>query len=464
VIRYFFLVAFVAASAHAERTADYAAGVPIVPEGPQPFQKVEVPAVVYEGAVRPGLADVRVFNADGELVPFAWLPRPAAVRERPPSVVLPSFPLYVDRERRDVAGLALHVVRNAAGTTVDIKSADETPAARQELGGYVLDASELSAPLNALMFALPETAAAPTMHLRVDSSDDLASWRSMMPDATLVNLEYAGRRLTRNRVEIPPTKAKYLRLSWTVGQPVIEFTSISGEFAERVVEAPRQWREAPGTPVADRAGEFEYDLGGAFPVDRIDINLAEPNSIAPAEILARAATTEPWQPVASTVFYRLREPGGDVTSAPVTLAGGERRYWLLRFDPRSGVSARVAPQLRAGWQPAELVFAARGSPPFTLAYGNRVASPGTLPIATLVPGYESGKGLPANVGVARVGQTIALGGPARLREPPDVKRWMLWASLALGAVVLGWMAWRLSREMGPAPDGHATRDAAPPPD
>ena len=45
--------------------------------------------------------------------------------------------------------------------------------------------------------------------------------------------------------------------------------------------------------------------------------------------------------------------------------------------------------------------------------------------------------------------------------PPDVKRWMLWASLALGAVVLGWMAWRLSRELAATPergDADSTRD------
>lgn len=451
-IRHLFLFVLVASSAHAEQSADYAAGMLILPAGAGPFQRVVVPAAIYEGVVRPGLADLRVFNADGELVPFAWLPRPAALRERPPAAALPHFPLYVDRGRRDVDGLALHVVRNAAGTTIDITSDDASSALGHEQGGYVLDASTLSEPLSALEFALPESAGAPTMHLRVDASDDLASWRGVASDATLVNLEYAGRRLVRNRIEIPPTKAKFLRISWTVGRPVIEFTSVSGEFAERVVEAPRQWRDASGTPVADRTGEFEYDLGGPFPVDRIDINLAEVNSIVPAEIFARASATEQWQSVASTVFYRLREPGGDVASVPVPVAGGERRFWLLRFDPRSGASARVAPLLRAGWQPAELVFAARGSPPFTLAYGNRVAVPGALPIATLVPGYNSAKGLPPGVGAALVGQAITLGGPNRLREPPDVKRWMLWTSLAIGAVVLGWMAWRLSREMGPTPD------------
>ena len=447
------LVAFVATVAHAERPADYASGIALVSTGSMPFQRVAVPAAVYERAVRPDLADLRIFNADAEVVPYAWLPRAADARARADAIALPLFPLYVDRNRRDLSGLVLHVVRDAAGTAVDIRSDDEAPAVASErlLAGFVLDASALTEALSALVFTLPASVGAPTMHLRVDASDDLASWRPVASDAVLVDLEYGGRRLVRDRIEIPPTRAKYLRLSWASGQPVIDFTAVSGEAAERVVESPRQWRVAAGSPVPEHEGEFEYDLGGAFPVDRIDVGLAEPNSVVPTQILARASLAEAWQTVTSTVFYRLREQDGEVTNAPAPVIGGARRYWLLRFDARSGVSAHTAPSLRAGWQPADIVFANRGTPPFTLAYGNYTASPGALPIATLVPGYDAVKGLPSGVGTASVGPAMELGGPDRLRAPTDVKRWMLWASLVLGALVLGWMAWRLSREMGAAP-------------
>jgi len=457
------LVALVATGAHAERPSEYASGIPVMPVGSMPFQRVAVPATVYEGAARPDLADLRVFNADAEVVPYAWLPRAADTHARADAIALPLYPLYVDRDRRDVSGLVLHVVRDASGTAVDIRSDDAAPAAASAttLAGFVLDASALTEALNALVFTLPASVGAATMHLRIDAGDDLASWRPVTTDAVLVDLEYGGRRLVRDRVEIPPTRAKYLRLSWMPGQPVIDFTAVSGEAAARIVEAPRQWRIAAGTPVPDHEGEFDYDLGGAYPVDRIDVSLADPNSVVPTQILARASPTEPWQSVNSTVFYRLRQPEGEVTSVPVPVIGGARRYWLLRFDPRSGASARTAPPLRGGWQPAEIVFANRGAPPFTLAYGNRTAGPGALPIATLVPGYDAVKGLPAGVGVASIGPAMELGGPDRLRTPPDVKRWILWASLVLGALVLGWMAWRLSREMGAAP---APRDAETPPE
>ena len=372
------------------------------------------------------------------------------------------FPLHVDRYRQNATGLALSVTRNAAGTTVSVNAADGEPAPGKVLGGYVLDTSALDEPLVALTFALPETTGATTMRFAIDASDDLAVWRNVSTDATLVSIEYAGQRLTRNRVEFAPIKAKFLRLSWAAARPVIEFGAVSGEYGERTVDTPRQWRGATGTRVADHEGDFEYDLGGAFPVDRIVVDLATPNSIVPATLSARSRPTEPWQFAGSTVFYRLAQQSGDITSPPFLVAGNERRYWLLHVDPRSGATGQAPPPLRAGWQPQEIVFAARGPAPFTLAYGNLAASAGALPISTLVPGYDSMRELPASVATAAIAAgapQIVLGGPERLQKPPDVKRWVLWAALVLGVLVLGWMAWRLSREMAAtAPD----EDAKPP--
>ena len=430
-----------------------------------------LPAAAYEGVRHRDLADLRVFNADGGLLPFAFVPRAPIARERPQPVSLPMFPLYVDRDRRDIDGLALTVVRNAAGTTVSVNAADAEPSPNRVLGGYVLDASAQDNALAALVFDLPATSGVTTMRLRIDASDDLVTWRSLASDATLVDLQHAAQRLTRDRIELPATKAKYLRLSWRPGTPVIDFRAVKGEFGERPVEVVREWRPVSGTKVADREGDYEYDLGGPFPIDRVAVDLAAPNSIVPASLFARNAAAEPWQPVATTVFYRLApasqagspqaalpQAAGDVVSPPVTVDGGGRRYWLLRIDPRSGVGGTAAPPMRMGWRPQEIIFAARGPGPFMLAFGKHAATPGALPMATLVPDYDSTRALPANLAKGQAGERVALGGEARLQKPPDVKRWTLWAALVLGALVLGWMAWRLSRDMSAKA---ATEDSGP---
>ena len=111
-----------------------------------------------------------------------------------------------------------------------------------------------------------------------------------------------------------------------------------------------------------------------------------------------------------------------------------------------------------------MVFAARGSPPFTLAYGNRSAQAGALPIESLIPGYREDAGASvraAKTGVQQVVNVQAasaqpqkeLGGQARLQEQVDWKRWSLWGVLGLGVLVLGVMAWRLVKQLGSATAG-----------
>jgi hypothetical protein len=465
------LLALLPAAAHAEAPAGYAYGLAIDTPAGIAFARVPLPPAVYEGTTHRDLADMRVFNADGEVVPYAFVPR-AAQSVPLARVPLHMFPLYVSRERGSVDGLALSVVRNAGGTTISVAPRDADASQERVLGGYVLDASEREDPVVALTFDMPAASAAASMRVRIDASDDLVDWRTIRHDATLVLLEHGGQRLVRNRVDVSPTKAKYLRLSWTAGRPVIEFTGVTGEFGSRALEPLREWRTANGTRVPDREGEYEYDLGGAFPVDRVGVDLAAPNSIVPAALFARNASTEPWQAAGATVFYRIAQPpaeatgaasgvalpAADVTSPPFAVDGRARRYWMLRLDPRAGVSGPEAPVLRVGWQVQEIVFAARGRGPFVLAFGKYDATPGALPVETLIPDYATRRALPETVVAARTAARVDLGGATRLQKPTDTKRWMLWSTLVLGALVLGWMAWRLSREMAKA-DGVKTGGA-----
>ncbi|MCC6196743.1 MAG: DUF3999 domain-containing protein [Burkholderiales bacterium] len=445
-------VALVAVTAHAEEPSDYAFGVPVAAAAGATYLRVALPPAVYEGVVSRDLADLRVFNAAGEVVPFALVPQASPARERPPPIALPMFPLYADRDRPGVEGINLTVVRNAAGTIVSFDASDAGNAPGRTLVGYVLDASAQDEPLVSLTFALPDRSNASSMRMRIDAGDDLAAWRTVDRDATLVNLVHDGQRLTRDRVDFAPTKAKYLRLSWTPGRPVIEFTAVTGERGERMVEPPREWRAVAGTPVKDRPGDYEYDLGGAFPVDRIAVDLTVPNSIVPVSVFARRAPAEAWLTMGTTVFYRLAQPdGGDVASAPFAVTGDGRRYWLIRVDSRAGVAGGTMPA-RFGWRPQEIVFAARGAGPFTLAFGRFDATRGALPIETLVPDYaRAGMASLANVALAQAGSRVVLGGPERAQKAADVMRWALWAALVAGVLVLGWMAWRLVRDMSAKP-------------
>ena len=439
-------MAVAALTAHAEAPADFAYRVPLVSEGDSPFFRVELPGPVYEGAVRSDLGDIRVFNGEGTPVAFAFMPRAAPGREAGAAVELPIFPLRAESARQDLGDLAITVRRTPAGTTVDLVTRDGKAVAAERLAGYLVDASEAKEPFAALTMSLPPSANT-TTRVRVDASDDLVSWRTLVAGAPLLALEFGGRRLTRDRIELPSTTAKFLRVTFEPGQAAPEFASVRGEAADRAVEAPRQWREATGTPVRDQPGAFEFDLGGRFPVDRVTLLLPEQNTVAPTQLFVRAAAADEWHPVASTVFYRLRQDGGEATNAPVAINAGEYRYWKASVDPKAGGMGAQAPQLSFGWYPGIIVFAARGKGPFELAYGSARVNPRALSIETLVPGYDRVKRTTASFPLARTGAVNAVPESAALKEPIDAKRWILWGSLVVAAAVLGWMAFSLSRQM-----------------
>ena len=363
---------------------------------------------------------------------------------------VPIFPLRVEQPDTDLNGLALSVSRTAAGTTLNLTARDGRPIVGERLAGYVLETSALEEPIAAMVLAWTPPAHGLTTRVRVEAGDDLANWRTLAGDAPLVDLEYAGHHLTRDRIELPPTKAKYLRLSWAPGQPPLELTAARVEAGERVIEAPRRWTEATGTPIAGHDGDYEFDLKGAFPIDRIGIDLPEINSVVPAQLYVRATAQEPWRPVAALVVYRLRQADAEVASSPTVVNSGNMRYWMLRVDPNSGGLGSGRPRIRAGWLPQELVFAARGGAPFTIAYGSSTAAPSALPIATLVPGYGTASAFSIGAATVQAGASTPLGGPDRLRKRVDGKRLLLWATLVLGVALLGWMAWRLSRQLAAA--------------
>jgi hypothetical protein len=451
--------------AHADAPR-FAWHAPLAIDGTHAFYRVELPANVYEGVVRSDLADVRVRNGDGEPVPFAFVPVPSADRERAPAADLPLFPLYVDRDARDLADLAITMRRDASGTRIDLATRDGRPVTGQRLAGYLIDAGERHAPLAALTLVTSDTSKVDT-RVRIEASDDLATWRSLVSAAPLLALEFRGRHLVRDRVELPAVAARYLRVAFVPAAHAVEIASARGEAAPRVVEPARQWRKAAGTADARHPGEYLFDVGGYFPVDRVTLDLPDLNAVAPAVLSAawpvatpsRGAPDDAWRHVVTSVFYRLRQDDGETTNVPVSVPTTAARRWKVRIDPSTGALGGTPPSLSVGYVPRTLVFAARGTLPFELAWGSAKATAAALPIATLVPAFDA-RTTPATFGVASVGAAPAAPAFDALREPPDVKRWLLWTALAVATMVLGWMAFGLLREMRAPPSGD--RDAEPP--
>jgi hypothetical protein len=353
----------------------------------------------------------------------------------------------------------VRIQRQGDRTVLDLRAPDGKRASGPKLIGYLADTSAIDKPLRAIVIELAPGMDNLIAKATVEASDDLRQWQTLARDAAIVRFESNGQRLEQLRIEFPARKAKYVRFSWPAADRALELRSMAVEPGAPIVEAERKWKQIVAAPVKGKAGEHEIDFGGQFPVDRIRVTLPQPNTVASIELLSRAKPESPWRPVTTTVVYRLNHAGEEAKSPDITVATNADRYWLLRIDQRGGGIGSDAPTLHVGWVPHRLVFAARGAPPFLVAYGSRDAKPAAYPIATLVPGYRDDETL--EIDTVRVGASVpklalargataeprALAGDGVLRERIDWKRWTLWASLVLGVLLLGWMALHLGRQI-----------------
>jgi Protein of unknown function (DUF3999) len=444
------LLAFGGAYA-AERPEEFAYGIPIHADAQDALYEIEIPAVVYRGATRTDLGDIRVFNGQGEVVPHALRPRALTSTERAPAVNLPVFPLYGEASDR-LEDLNVRIEKRSDGTIVSIRGQAKTSAAK--LRGYLLDASALKRAVRALSFDWQSGADGFVSRIRVEGSDDLSAWTKVADGAALVRLSFGGHQLQQNRVELHAAKFKYLRVSWPENHSPVESLTVLAEPAAGVISARRVWQNVAGETVTGKAGEYRYDLGGPFPFDRLRVELPQVNSLVRLQVLARQKTNGDWQPVTDATAYRLRDRDAEVTSPEIAVISHGERYWLLRIDQKGGGLGTGMPVISVGWVPQKLVFAARGAGPFQLAYGNVGAKSVGYSIDSLIPGYKTDAEF--RVKAASLGEQVTLAGPARLRAPMDYKKWALWGSLILGVLVLGWMAYRLVRQVSNAGAEHTT--------
>ena len=438
------VAACLALNALAEGPSGFASSAPLTPSGGDALQRFALPLEAYRDARR-DLADVRVFNGRGEPVPIARAAEPETAREALRFVELPRF--AVTGRSAEIASAAQVTVRTEDGTLVAVHG---KRALRQAVPvAWLLDASQLKEPLGALVLDWDARPGSEVVRVTVEASDDLQAWRHA-GTAALVRLAQGGHQLEQPRVAIFTSKARYYRVTWSGA--AFALRGAQGEIV-RAVQAPERALARAQGAAGPKAGEFTYDLGARLPVEAVRVVPAEPNSVATFTLLARDTPGGDWRAVRTAVFYRLTRDGVEVESGPVEIGRMPAREWMVRVDPQSGGIGTAPPALEARWRRDEVVFVARGEAPFRLAFGDPDAKPAWVSVASLVPGYKRGDEArlsEAAVGPVQSGKVRTSGWPAWAANLGP-RKLALWAVLLGAVAMLGFMAWRLTKQGGDGP-------------
>jgi hypothetical protein len=441
-------------AALAAKPADYAQGIALQPVPGRPLQELAIPDAVYAGVLRTDLGDLRVFNAAGIAVPHALcapLPAPPPeVREQG----LPLFPLQAPPQPA-ASGLSVDV-RTADGAEVQIRDGEGAlkavpPATAAQ--AYVIDARAVNAPLQALRVRWQSPDGASEVHVRVEASEDLDQWRSVVARAALLRSDAQGQALERIRIPLPPARYRYLRLERDDG-PAVEVSSVSAEALVPAAQAEPRRFLAAAQAAADPA-RIVYDSGRRAPVEAADLLLPAANMSLRVTLASRpnaAAVAEPgWQPRWSGEVHSVADAE---RVAPMQFPPTSDRYWRLQILSGADSLAGLQPQLELGYRPGRLRFLVQGEAPYTLAYGSARAEPATPGCDRLLGNLGEPERAAMTASLDASGGEIELGGAEALTpapKPTPLRLILLWGILVVGSAAVLGMALALLRQLRQPP-------------
>ncbi|NVZ89827.1 DUF3999 domain-containing protein [Pseudomonas yamanorum] len=431
-------------SAWAQETpADFTTRVPLTVSGEGPWYRLELPLAVQLSARQADLSDVRVFNAAGEPQAYALARQSVQSTESRSLSNVKWFPLYAAADSAEAVP-SVRVQSTSTGTLVQVQPPSQLEAGEEVLRGWLLDASGIKAPLQQLVLDWTSERDG-FQRFSIEASDDLQHWRAW-GEGQVARLSFADERVEQHEVSLPGQSARYLRLLWK-GQAAPTLTSAQLEsVSAHSLPLPLVWSQ-PLSGSRLKAGEYSWQLPSALNVERLRIDLSQPNSLAPVTLSGRRENNQAWQPLSSGLLYRLTQNGQDVLQNELQLPGQAVAQLKLNVDERGGGLGVEAPTLSFAVRATQLVFLARGEPPFTLALGNPSVKGANLPLSTLIPDYSAERF--ATLGQANVAGEAVVTSPAvatPVDAGPNWKKLGLWAVLLLGVAALGAMAYSLLRK------------------
>ena len=434
-----------ALSASAQETpADFATQVPLSVSGEGPWYRLELPLAVQLNARQTDLSDVRVFNAAGEAQAYALARETAQTSENRTLTDVKWFPLYTSADSTERAP-SVRVQSSASGTLVEVQPSSQLEAGEEVLRGWLLDASGIKAPLQQLILDWTSERDG-FQRFSIEASDDLQHWQPW-GDGQVARLTFADERVEQHEVGLPGQSARYLRLLWNTPQSAPILTSAQLESAStRSLPLPLVWSQ-PLAGSSAKAG-YTWQLPMGLNVERLQVELNQPNSLAPVTLSGRRDSSLPWQPLSSGLLYRLTQSGQDVVQNELQLSGQTVQQLKLTVDERGGGLGAQAPTVKFAVRSTQLVFLARGAGPYTLALGSATVKTANLPLSTLIPDYSPAKW--AALGKATVAggavETSTSTATTTAQADTNWKKFGLWAVLLLSVLFLAAMAFSLLRK------------------
>ncbi|HEY0684412.1 MAG TPA: DUF3999 family protein [Steroidobacter sp.] len=424
---------------------DYVKGMSVQAGYTQPLIETELPDIVYREVTRQDLGDLRVFNADGAPVPHAICSVPQTTETQ---VTEQSLSVFILRGRDQVYTESSRVnVQTPSGTRVDVE--ESSPPQPQVVSGliHIIDARDTH-PLRAIRFDWSSPDGVSEVKVRIEASDDLDRWQTVVPESTLLLAQQGGRELRRERINLPLREYEYLRVQRVDSGPPLIVNSVLAEEVSETRESEPLWFTATRVTSSEQTEALMFDAEHVAPVTFARVRLQQTNSTASVVLQSRPDEQSPWQTRWTGESYVIVSDTVRRESPPARFQAVHDRYWRVQILKDAQVYRDSS--LELGYRPARVRFLAQGEGPFTLAFGSRRAEVAKPTVCDGLLADVSAADRERMIEHGYTGPVVDLGGPAALKPLPKetpVKVVVLWVVLVVGVALLVGMALSLLKRV-----------------
>lgn len=400
---------------------------------PGPYFHLTLPQGIYQGSVDSQLSDLRIKNAKGEFLHYAWRSEqdmhdaPAATTLR--SIKVPIFPITGKADFGNFADneVLTQVSKNKDGS-VHLKLQVTTPPTQENanhIQTWIIDASKIAA---------SSTAATQLLQLRLNipkdyqglalfelqTSKDLQHWHSIESQGQIARLRHQGELIEQLTIPLnmilTPSSAPYLRLRWYQPTSAPRLTSVLIDtLVQHATPAPLQWSAAIN-PQHCEALFCDYTVPRNTPIDSLRFELQAPNTLAKVHIIGQRAPDQNARPahrhtrnplyhlrhknqpaatskaaeylLAETTLYRLHQGETLLKSSDIALDGAS--YTSIRLQVAKGIKTLgdTPPKLNIAHLARTLTFLASGDAPYSLTWGVPNKEGAAITLAELIPNAQ----------------------------------------------------------------------------
>ncbi len=425
---------------------DFAYGYDVITHGDNTVQSIELPISIYENS-RSDLADIRLFNAEGDVIPFQLnSEKYYKVEEDQQEKQLPVFPIFGNSPTEKNRHIVLQ-----NGVIIATDSAEDN---KEKLTAYLLDNSkspegfylvELEVFFNNQNSFLNEFA--------VEVSNDFTNWTVINSTAVVSRLHHLNETIELNRIKIPATQAKYLRFTSlsASSSDFLDIDSVYGTFSKKVTTVKANKYAVTDMNINKSKQAIYFSSPRNLPIYGIEIAFKSGNHFLKGE-LHQQNDLEKWINITPISQYQLSQENQQILSSPdmfysATVGNQPEKedQWKIQVNTSYLAAMDQIQSITLHWKPNSLAFLKLGKEPYTLAFGN----------PQIITAEQADNNLfqSDSVVAGKLSESMkTLGGSEKLVPPFSWQPLILFGILGFGVLILGFMAYRLVKDMKKSSD------------